>query len=419
MRDERHTGVVLDLESTYERAAPAHGDPLTRGARIDSIDLLRGAVIVLMALDHVRDYFHADAFLYDPTDLARTTAALFLTRWITHYCAPVFVFLAGLAAYLQGSRKSLKELSFFLATRGARLVFLELFGVSLCRTFNLAFPYFNLQVIWAIGVGMIVMSALIHLERRLLLLVAVALVAGHNLLDGVHVPGGGPFAFLWAVLHEVGRFELGRTAVRVHYPLLPWIGIMALGYCCGPWYGGRCRPETRTRGLLLVGLLATGLFVLVRAGNLYGDPAPWSPQESDLFSLFAFLNVNKYPPSFLYTLMTLGPALVVLALAERPLGRLTRWMVTLGRVPLFFYMAHILLIHLVATIAAIATGYRLTDMILSGGVNDAPALKGYGFTLSTTYLVWLGVVLALYPCCHWFAAYKTSHQASRWWLSYL
>ena len=411
--------IVPELESTYERAAPSQSDALTRRARIDSIDLLRGAVIVLMALDHVRDYFHADAFFYDPTDLAHTTAALFLTRWITHFCAPVFVFLAGLAAYLHGSRKSRRELSLFLATRGAWLVFLELFAVSLCRTFNPAYPYFNLQVIWAIGVGMIVMAALIHLDRRLLLVVAVALVAGHNLLDRVHVPGGGLSAFLWAVLHETGRFELGWTVVRVHYPLLPWIGIMALGYCCGPWYGGRCRPETRRRGLLLAGFLATGLFVLVRAGNLYGDPAPWSPQESDLFSLLSFLNVTKYPPSLLYTLMTLGPALVGLALAEKASGRLTRWMVTFGRVPLFFYMAHILLIHVVATLAAIATGYRLTDMILSGGVNDAPALKGYGFSLSTVYLVWLGVVLALYPCCRWFAAYKTSHQASRWWLSYL
>jgi uncharacterized membrane protein len=351
--------------------------------------------------------------------LARTTAALFLTRWITHYCAPVFVFLAGLAACLYGSGKSRRELSLFLATRGAWLVLLELFAVSLCRTFNPAYPYFNLQVIWAIGIGMIVMAALIHLDRRLLLGVAVALVAGHNLLDRVHVPGVGVSAFLWSVLHETGRFELGWTVVRVHYPLLPWIGIMALGYCCGPWYGGDCQPETRRRSLLLAGLLTTSLFVLVRAKNLYGDPAPWSPQESDLFSLLSFLNVTKYPPSLLYTLMTLGPALVGLALAEKPLGRLTRWMVTFGRAPLFFYMAHILFIHVVATLAAIATGYRLTDMILSGGVNDAPALRGYGFSLSTVYVVWLGVVLALYPCCRWFAAYKTSHQASRWWLSYL
>jgi hypothetical protein len=161
------------------------------------------------------------------------------------------------------------------------------------------------------------------------------------------------------------------------------------------------------------------LFVLVRAGNLYGDPAPWSPRESDLLSLLSFLNVTKYPPSLQYTLITLGPALAGLAFAEKASGRLTRWMVTFGRVPLFFYMAHILLIHLLATIAAISTGYRLTDMILSGGVNDAPALKGYGFSLSTVYLVWLGVMFALYPCCRWFAAYKASHQTSRWWLSYL
>src|SRR5262245_11277967 len=419
MRREQDADVVLDVASTYEPAAPSRGAELARKPRIDSIDLLRGAVIVLMALDHVRDYFHADAFLYDAADLTRTTAALFLTRWITHYCAPVFVFLAGLAACLQGSQKTLRELSLYLATRGAWLVLLELFVVSLCRTFNPGYPYFNLQVIWAIGVGMIVMSALIHLRARRLLLVAVALVAGHNLLDRVHVPGGGMPAFLWAVLHETGHFELGGTVIYVHYPLLPWIGIMALGYCCGPWYAGQCPPETRRRGLLLVGLFATVLFVVVRAGNLYGDPVPWTPRESDLFSLVSFLNVTKYPPSLLYTLMTLGPLLVGLALAERPLARLSRWMVTFGRVPLFFYMAHILLIHVVAIVAAISTGYRVGDMILAGGVNDTAALKGYGFSLPTVYLVWLGVVIALYPCCRWFAAYKTSHQASRWWLSYL
>jgi len=387
--------------------------------RIDSIDLLRGAVIVLMALDHVRDYFHADAFVYDPTDLGRTTAALFLTRWITHYCAPVFVFLAGMAACLHGSGRSPRELSGFLATRGAWLVVLELFVVSLFRTFNPAYPYFNLQVIWAIGAGMIVMSGLIHLDRRLLLAVAIVLVAGHNLLDAVHVPGGGLSAFLWAVLHEPARFDLGRIVVRVHYPLLPWIGIMALGYGCGPWYRLSVLPETRRRRLLLAGSLATGLFVLLRAGNLYGDPAPWSPQPSALFSFLSFLNVTKYPPSLLYTLMTLGPALVGLALAERAGGRLARALVTFGRVPLFFYMAHILLIHVLATIAAVATGYRAADMVLSGNVNDAPALAGYGFGLPTVYLVWLAVVLALYPGCRWFAAYKKSHQAARWWLSYL
>jgi len=387
--------------------------------RVDSIDLLRGAVIGLMALDHVRDYFHADAFFYDATDLTRTTAALFLTRWSTHFCAPVFVFLAGLAAYLHGARRSLSELSFFLVTRGLWLVCLELFVVSLCRTFNPTFPFFNLQVLWAIGVGMIVMAALVHLDRRLLFLVAVVLVAGHNLLDDVHVPGAGLSSFLWAVLHETGRFGLGGTRIHVHYPLLPWVGIMALGYCCGPWYVGECPSEVRRRRLVLAGVLVTCLFVVVRAVNSYGDPAPWSRQASDLFTLLSFLNVTKYPPSLLYTAMTLGPALVVLALAEGRYDGATHWMVIFGRVPLFFYMAHILLIHVAATVAAIATGYRPTDMILSEMVNDVPALQGYGFGLPTVYVVWLGVVLALYPCCRWFAGYKARYQASRWWLSYL
>jgi uncharacterized membrane protein len=266
---------------------------------------------------------------------------------------------------------------------------------------------------------MIVMSALIHLERRLLVLVAFVLLAGHNLLDRVHVPGSGLSAFLWALLHEPGRFEFGRTVVHVHYPILPWIGIMALGYCAGPWFDAPCPPRTRRKHLLRAGILCTGLFVLLRAGNFYGDPTPWSPQVSGLFSLSSFLNVTKYPPSLLYTSITLGPALLGLTLVEGRGRRPARRIVTFGRVPLFFYMAHTLLIHVLATIAAVATGFSVTDMILSSSVNAAPALKGYGFGLPTVYLVWVGVLLALYPGCQWFAAYKRSHQASRWWLSYL
>jgi uncharacterized membrane protein len=387
--------------------------------RIESIDLLRGIVMIIMVLDHTRDYFHKSAFIFNPEDLAHTNVALFFTRWITHFCAPVFILLAGVSAYLYGAKKSKKELSFFLLTRGVWLVLAELFIISFFKTFNPSYQFFNLQVIWAIGISMIILSAIIYLNKYFILLTGILLVALHNLLDTVHVPGDGLSSFLWALLHDPGFFTFGHFTFHVHYPLLPWIGVMAIGYYVGNLYSHNYDPGKRRRTLLLVGTGAIVLFIILRSGNFYGERDHWSLQKNAVFSMLSFLNVTKYPPSLLYLLMTLGPAFIFLALAEKPLNSLAAKILIFGRVAMFYYLVHILLIHMLATIGAVILGYKISDMILAGMVNSAPGLKGYGFSLLTVYLIWTALIFILYPCCRWFDRYKRTYQSAKWWLSYL
>jgi uncharacterized membrane protein len=390
-----------------------------KNKRLESIDLLRGTVMVIMALDHVRSFFNADAFLYNPTDLTQTSVILFCTRWITHFCAPVFVMLAGTSAYLYGIKRNRQQLSFFLLTRGIWLVFIELFIVTLAVTFNPLYPVFNMQVIWAIGISMIVLSAIVYMNRRLILVTGIMLIAAHNLLDTVHVPGHGIGPFLWSVLHEPRDFTFGYFTFSVRYPVLPWIGIMCVGYSLGSLYTPAHDPVKRKKILLALGSGAIALFILLRSGNWYGDAAQWSVQKNAVFSLLSFLNTTKYPPSLLYIFMTLGPALIFLAFAEVPLNTLTKKIQVYGSVPMFYYLAHFFLIHLLALIAAIMSGYKGSAMILTTRLSNTPALKGYGFSLMTVYLVWIGLVLFLYPLCKWFNQYKRTHQGNRRWLSYL
>jgi uncharacterized membrane protein len=386
--------------------------------RIESIDLLRGVVMIIMALDHVRDYFHREAFLYDPTDLSHTYGFLFFTRWITHYCAPVFIFLSGISAYLYGSKTNRKKLSLFLFTRGLWLVVLELFVVTFGWTFNPAYPVHNLQVIWAIGISMIALSVIIYMDRRLILLTGLLLVGLHNLLDGVHVPGEGPASFFWTFLHDPGTFPYGRTIFIMRYPVLPWIGVITLGYYFGSLYAPAADPEIRKVTLLSLGFGSISLFLLLRAGNFYGDAAHWQRQGNVILSICSFLRVTKYPPSFLYLLMTLGPAMVFLVFAEAPLGWLGKRIIVFGRVPMIYYLAHIYLIHALAMLAAVLQGYKASAMVLSTRVNMSLNLKGYGFDLWVVYIVWTGVVLILYPLCKYYDQYKRAHLRQQWWLSY-
>jgi uncharacterized membrane protein len=368
--------------------------------------------MIIMALDHVRDYFHKEAFLFSPTDIGKTSAVLFFTRWVTHFCAPVFVFLAGISACLYGARRGRKALAFFLLTRGLWLVFVELFVVGLFRTFNLSFPFFNLQVIWAIGISMMVLAGLIYLRRDVLLLAALVLIAGHNLLDGIQVNGGGVAAFVWACLHEAGSFRFGHELVTVRYPVLPWIGVIAFGYFIGGYYRPDFDAGARRRRLVVMGLGAIGLFFAMRLADGYGDPVHRIPG-----SVLSFFNVTKYPPSLLYILMTLGPAMIFLGLAE---GR--SWgerIAVFGRTAMFYYLAHILLIHVLALVGVVICGRPLSEMVLKMAVNDEPGLKGYGFPLVVVYLVWVGLVVVLYPVCMWFDRYKRTYQATKWWLSYI
>lgn len=390
------------------------------GKRIESIDLLRGIVIIIMALDHVRDYFNADNFLFDPTDLTHTNGALFFTRWITDFCAPVFMFLAGTSAFLVGERKTKKELCLFLLKRGLWLMLLETVIINFAWSFNPAYPLFRLQVIWALGLCMVIMSVLIYLPPKIILVIGLLILFGHNLLDNIHATGTTIGDFLWGEFHERKRFPFAGHMVATGYPILPWLSVMALGYCFGQFYRKGVDAAVRKKYLLIIGSTATVLFLLIRGINEYGDMVPWSVQNSFVLTVCSFLNVTKYPPSLLYTLMTMGPAIIVLAFLEKPLNRVGNIIIRFGRVPLFFYILHLYLIHLLAVGAVVLSGRPWTDMIslMSMNAKDSPWLKGYGFSLAGTYLVWLLVILLLYPLCKWFDKYKINHK-EKWWLSYL
>ncbi len=392
----------------------------TRPKRISSIDLLRGFAIVLMALDHVRDYFHADYFLYDPMDLEQTNGALFFTRWITHFCAPVFVFLAGTSAFLVGEKKTMNELAAFLLKRGLWLMLLETVVINLAWSFNPAYPMFRLQVIWVLGLSMVIMAAVVYLPPKIILAMGLCILFGHNLLDNIHATGNSFLDILWGQLHERKRFNIGNRILATGYPILPWLGIMALGYCLGAFYKNGIDAVLRKKYLLLLGASAIALFLLLRGINQYGDMSPWVVQFSPVLTICSFLNVTKYPPSLLYSLITLGPALILLALLEKPLNRVGRIVIIFGRVPLFFYILHLYLIHGLATIAVVLSGRPWTHMISITNFNarDSPWLKGYGLTLWQTYLIWVLVVAVLYPICKWYDQYKTRHK-EKWWLSYL
>jgi uncharacterized membrane protein len=387
--------------------------------RVQSIDLLRGIIMIIMALDHVRDYFHAGSFLYNPLDLEKTNGLVFFTRWVTHFCAPVFMLLAGVSAFLMSQRKTKKELSFFLLTRGAWLVFLELVIVNFGWNFNIAFPNILLVTIWALGISMVVLAGFIHLPLKAILVISVGIIAGHNLLDGVHVSGNTLPAFGWALLHEQNFFSWGGEGVLVGYPLVPWIAVMPLGYCLGQLYTSSFDPARRKRILLQTGAATTLAFIIIRFINVYGDPVPWSAQKNPFFTLLSFINVNKYPPSLLYLLVTLGPALLFLGVTEQWKGRAVAIITVYGRVPMFYYLVHIYLIHVLAMIASgLFTTVGFHNWVLRQPIWFNTDLTGYGFSLVVVYAVWLAVVIGIYPLCKRYDAYKQAHK-EKWWLSYL
>lgn len=398
--------------------------------RIDSIDLLRGIVMVIMMLDHTRDFVHNAVQQFDPTDLSRTNVALFLTRWITHFCAPVFVFLAGTGAYLQLSRgKSKPELSRFLVTRGIWLIVLELTVVRLGVMFSFDVRMLGfLQVIWVIGVSLIVLGALIYLPVKVVGAFGLLMIALHNLLDGVRVaswrgPESPVPAFsekLWLVLHQ--PFEAFPIAgfpspvVFVVYPLIPWIGVMAAGYAFGTLY--ELDAQRRRRLLLIIGGVVTALFIILRAINVYGDPAPWAGQKNALYTLLSFVNTTKYPASLLFLLMTLGPSILALAVFETGKGGgwIRKFFVTFGRVPLFFYLLQWPLAHMISIVLHLAFGKPI-EFLFQSPIDWTGATPNTGFNLAVVYLCWIGGVLLLYPVCREFAELKRIRKD--WWLSYL
>lgn len=383
--------------------------------RIESIDLLKGLVMVIMALDHIRDYFHYSAFYYDPTDPTHSTLPIFLTRFITHFCAPTFCFLAGTSAFMVGKRKSVTELSSFLLKRGLWLVFIEMTVVNFGWYFDIYFRSPGLLVIWSLGVSMIVLAGLVHLPRKFILAFSLLLILGHNLLDTVHYKGN----VLWSILHEFGIFNLTKgVEFVVAYPIIPWIAVMALGYYFGAFYDKSYDASQRKKLFNTIGITAIAAFVILRFSNIYGDSVLYKDYGSLSKDLISFLNPSKYPPSLDYLLMTLGAAFLFLANAEKLKGKVVDFFSTFGRVPFFYYILHLYVIHLVALLFVQLSGYGWRIMILEDWVTETPSLKGYGFPLWVVYAVWIGVILLLYPFCKKFDRYKQAHK-EKWWLSYL
>jgi uncharacterized membrane protein len=400
--------------------------PSTRSTRIVSVDLLRGLVMMLMALDHTREYFSEIPFPAE--DLSKTFGTLFFTRVITHFCAPVFFLLAGAGAYLAVARgKSLPQASRFFWTRGLWLVFLEL--TVLRFAWNFTFASVGLvQVIWALGWSMVAMALIVKLPIRWIAALGVVTIVSHNLLDAIHPASLGSFSGLWMVLHSPGLVSITPgMSFFVGYPLIPWIGVMAAGYAMG----ALLERSDRRKWILGLGVALTLAFFVLRALNLYGNGeastsfflpstvGPWKVQPSLTLTIIAFFDTLKYPPSLDYLLMTLGPALIVLACldgvaAERGLGRI---LLVFGRVPLFYYVLHILVIHAMAIFVGMLF-HQSVSWLCHGGFFLHPPPAGYGHGLPFVYLMWCIALLILYFPCKWYMAFKNRHR--EWgWLSYL
>jgi uncharacterized membrane protein len=388
--------------------------------RVESIDIVRGLVMIVMALDHVRDFFHRDAFLDSPTNLATTTPVLFLTRWITHYCAPVFVFLSGISAYLAGQKKTKSELSTYLIKRGCWLILAELVIVSFGLSFDPAFSSFLLQVIWVIGWSMVALGLMVKAPTVVIVMVGLCIFLAHNMLD--YLPAANENKsmamdlFLRAQWSEY-RIAGGKT-IKVAYAILPWMSVMFLGYVCGKIFTANYSSAKRRKVLITIGAGMMVFFVLLRLLNSYGDPSPWQTQNNFLFTLFSFVNTTKYPPSLLYLCMTIGPALVVLGLIEGRTWFFGKLLLVYGKVPFFYYVLHFYLIHLLCVATFFINGGEHKEAFDT----SAPLLiygrpVHFGFDLWVVCLVWILVVAMLYYPCQWFGGYKKNHR--QWWLSYV
>lgn len=375
--------------------------------------------MVLMALDHVRDYFHLGAFVNDPLDLETTTPLLFMTRFVTHFCAPVFIFLTGTSASLFGQNKSKKDLSKFLLTRGIWLIGVEILIMNFLWWFDPQFGMINLQVIWVIGLCMVLLSVLIHLPVKLLTGLSLLIIFGHNLLDNIVMQGHSLQAIFWYIFHQQMFLPLESNRMIIFfYPFLPWIGVMTLGYCFGFLYHKGFSQQLRKKYLLFLGISSVSLFIIIRLINVYGDMVPWSQQNSFIMTMLSFINVSKYPPSLLYLLITIGPTFFVLYFLEDFKTKFTEILLVFGRVPFFYYVLHVLFIHAAALLTLVVLGGDWTLMILDTNAFTTNKLANYGYSLWVVYAVWIGIVTLLYPLCYKYMAYKLKHK-EKWWLSYL
>jgi len=382
--------------------------------------MLRGLVIVIMAIDHTRDFFHSAAAI-DPMGAPNVALPLALTRWITHFCAPVFVFLAGTSAGLMAARKVPAELARFLFLRGLWLMLIEVVVISTAASFSpggieqlggrtLVF----MQVIWAIGISMAALAALQFLGRTVCLIAGAAIVLGHNLLDG-HWPVAQSILDtsppLWAALHISMSKPAGPFHFLMLYPPLPWLGVMLVGFGAAVLF--EREPPARNRALLLWGLGITAGFLLLRLVNGYGEPNGWQVQTRGAATLIDFLNTTKYPPSLQFLAMTLGPAAIVCAFADRMRGFVKDVFVMFGRVPFAFYVTHFFVLHTLSVLLGMLQGFRAEQLMTFPPFYP----QGYGVSLPAVYVMWIFVVALLYPVCRWMAGVKSRSRA--WWLSYV
>jgi len=386
--------------------------------RIASIDILRGMVMLIMALDHVRDFFHHGHAV--PTDLAITTPLLFFTRWITHFCAPIFVFLSGISAFLAGTRRTKKELSAFLIKRGLWLIVVEWVLITFAIKLDPSFHLIIFQVIWAIGGSMVLLGLLVWLPLPVIGIIGAVIFFGHNLFDLVKISAVNDTLAgrLLLSAHHGDYWPLTQNRGLVtSYALLPWTGVMIIGYVFGVWYKKSVDAVKRKKTLLYSGLGLLGLFLVFRYFNIYGDPAPWSAQKNTTLSIISFFNVTKYPCSLLYLCMTLGVAMVVLSVTEKVSNKFADVLIIYGNVPFFYYLCHWYLIKLLNIIVFVVSGY-CSCLIVS--MHPRVAMfqpDDFGFNLAGVYAVWLCVIASLYLPCRWYGKYKKTHHY--WWLSYL
>lgn len=381
-----------------------------QNSRVQAVDILRGIVMVIMALDHTRDFF--SNFTHSPTDLEYTTVGMFFTRWITHFCAPVFIFLAGTSAYLSLAKKNDKNAaSLFLLKRGIWLIILEVTIVRFGWMFNLDYGHVVMQVIWAIGWSMVFLAVLIYLPFYAILSIGLLMIFGHNALDGLHAVDMGSGGVIWNVLHDPDVVKSGDSNFYVFYSLIPWIGVMATGYC----FGRLLQQPNRNKLLYTVGISTIILFIVLRATNVYGDPNAWAVQDSWEKTLLSFLNCNKYPPSLLYLCMTLGPAILLMPLLDKMNNAVGRFFKVFGAVPMFYYILHIYLIHGMALALGLMLGLPSAYFTESGMMFTGR--PGWGYELPGVYLAWVIAVLLLYFPSRWFMKVKQQHK--KWWLSYI
>lgn len=387
--------------------------------RIQSIDLLRGLIMLVMALDHTREFFHKGAMMYDATNMETTYPALFFTRWITHFCAPVFVFLSGLSAYLAGTRRTKGQLAGFLIKRGFWLIFVEVAIITLAFSLNPLYNAFALQVIWAIGVSMIILGILIWLPVRAIGVLGLVIIIGHDLLTNLKLPANTIEDVLMKIFFTARGtlFTLNPTHfVFDLYAVLPWTGVMMLGYLFGTLYKPDQQSAARKSFLMYTAIFLFAVFTLMRLLNGYGDPAPWAVQKDGVFTFMSFLNVSKYPPSLMYCCLTLSVGLLILALTENARGKISEVLKVYGSVPFFYYVLHFYLIRVLSVLLFFVQGYN-TSQIITPNMPFLFLPPGMGVSLGTVYLIWLGIIFTLYFPCRWFSNYRKTHQ--QWWLSYL